>query len=379
MEKLNAPITKENFPANWQIVASTFRKTKKKYYISKISSFFGNMMFTLLALLSVNGLLYNLSNSQFPSYLEDIPYLVPIWKQWSSLFISSGQDARTQLLVTAGVVYGCSFVVHAVSALFVTLIYRPALVGLPTGTPKENATRMLAMAKDARHYSKRTRISKTAFWSFLFILCQFILLSLYCVIEIGSADKLLELCTSTIMKGLAPLITSQMTYITIQTALFVPSLIIFVLLLFLAFSFAAQLLSMVLRITYYCNVPYSFVVDVEHYYVFADAENDEDIEKAKEALVAQADSICQQAVELELWGAYKKSKDLFAQAAHCGHVEAMEHYARHWLVTNSKDPARYWLQKCVDTGNASSTAVKNLRRLKLRKKIQAKYLKPNKE
>lgn len=73
--------------------------------------------------------------------------------------------------------------------------------------------------------------------------------------------------------------------------------------------------------------------------------------------------------------AYGKAKELYAQAAHSGNADAMEHYARHWLIMNAKDPARYWLQKCVDTRNASQGAVKNLRRMKWGRKAAPKYIK----
>lgn len=82
-----------------------------------------------------------------------------------------------------------------------------------------------------------------------------------------------------------------------------------------------------------------------------------------------------EALELERIGAYGKAKELLAEAAHSGDPVAMEHYGRHWLISGAKDPGKYWLQKCVDTGEASEYAAKTLKRLKWHLRYQAKYLK----
>lgn len=65
---------------------------------------------------------------------------------------------------------------------------------------------------------------------------------------------------------------------------------------------------------------------------------------------------------------------MLAEAAHDGDVEAMEHYARHNLIAHFKDPARYWLEKAIDSGNASQWAIKTIRHMKWHLNTKAVYL-----
>ena len=370
------PITTANFETNWKIANSVFLKSEKKYTAFRIASFFCNTIFTFLSVLAVNGLLHDHSTVQFRLFLEGIPLLIPLWERWRSLVLSSTQSFGVQLGATALSLYIACFVIGGIISLLVMLFYRSDSKELPVDSRKENAAKLLALAKDARYHSNRIRSVNHPFYALFFVAFQLILLSLYSIIEIGSAAKLIDICTAPIMQGLVPLIHTELTYISIQTAIFVPSLIIFTLLLYLSYSFALMLLSVCLQPFYYCNVPYRFVAEAEHHYVFADTNfegmSDEEI---KAVVASQAESHFQQAMVLEASESYKKAKDYFALAAHGGNAAGMEHYARHWLITRAKDPAKYWLQKCVASGNASKTAKKMLRRLSWHRKVSVRYIK----
>ena len=81
--------------------------------------------------------------------------------------------------------------------------------------------------------------------------------------------------------------------------------------------------------------------------------------------MAKAQLKCAQALAQEKAGAYPKAAALFLEAAHGGDVTAMEHYARHCLISDSRVPAGYWLKRCVASGCASKNARKMLRRLQM--------------
>lgn len=376
MKKLLTPVSMANFEQNWKIADSAFRKAKKKYAAAKVATFVSGLVFMLMSLVAVNGLLYNSSTGSFHAYLEDVPFLIPLWKMWSSLFLTADQSPVAQFMTTAAIIYAACFFISGVAALIVGFFYHPKATELPQDSPKENAATLLAAVKEARLYSNATRRIIYPEWGILFISLQFILFTLFCILELGSAKELMDISTASLMEALAPIIGSHLPYVATEAVLFVPSLIIFALVLFIIYSLASMLMGFITQLFYRCNVPYRYVEEAEYHYVSVDMAIDGmSDDEIKEYLTAQADNFCLQGIELEKSEAYKEAKDMFARSAHGGSASGMEHYARHWLVTRTMDPAKYWLKKCVATGNASTTAIKTLRRTKWRRKVSAKYMK----
>jgi len=375
MKKLITPITAENFPENWKTVDSERRTAKKKSVATRIASFFSNMVLTVMSLFAINGLIHDNFKGSYCDYLEEVPYLLPIWDKVSSYFLKPEHNWYIQILLTALVVYGSCFLVCGLFVLLVQILYHPRKRPLPNLTPKENASQMLAMARDARRFANRTGSRNHVFWALMFMIGQFALLSLYTVMREGTFERILQLLTSPIMKLLEPYMRNNMMRGGAEGALIMPALMISCLGMYLAYALIGLIHSLTVNFMYHYKVPYSFVAEVEYHSVFADEEtcgmSQEEIETNRSDKAMQW---LEQALEYEKICAYGKAKQLYAQSSHCGNPDAMEHYARHWLIANAKDPARYWLQKCVDTGHASDTAVKNLRRLKWHRKIQSKYL-----
>lgn len=376
MTRLITPIIADNFEENWKIVDAQRRTAKKKYITSTVASFFSNMVFAVLVLIVANCLIHDHMTGSYCDFLEEIPYLIPLWKKASAVFLRPGQSWLIQVLLTALVVYGICFVVCGIFVLLVLAVYHPFKRDLPAGSPGDNAAQILSMARDARRYANRTGNTGSAVWALVFMVAQFVILAMYCVLELSDLEAIMEISTGFIMELLEPYMTNSMMYGNAQGGLFMPLLMVYSLLLYLCYAFADLLHALSVQFMYRCRVPYSFVADVEYCHVFADEDFGSMSDEEKQQWLAEnAEAKCEKATEMELLGAYGKAKELFAQAAHSGSASGMEHYARHWLIANAKDPARYWLQKCVDTGNASETAVKLLRRLKWHRRIRAEYMK----
>ncbi len=376
MTKLITPVVSGNFEENWKIVDAERRTAKKKYITMNVASFFSNMVFAVLTFFSVNCLIHDHMKGSYCDYLEEIPYALPIWEKVTSLFLKPGQCWQLQVGLTALVVYAICFIVCGLFVLLVLALYHPSKKDIPTESPRENAAQMLTMARDARRYANRTVTNGSAFWALLFMIAQFVLVAMYYAMGYGTMESMLELSTSFIVNLLKPYISNEMTLMNIQSGMFMPSLMLISFAMYLAYAFVNLLHALSVQFMYRYKVPYSFVADVEYYLVFAEEDFGTMDEEEKQKLLAErAEAIIEKATEMELLCAYGKAKELFAQAAHSGNASGMEHYARHWLIINAKDPARYWLQKCVDTGNASETAVKHLRRLKWRRKIRVQYMK----
>lgn len=369
--KRNYPtqISQDNFEAVWSFTDHEYRQAKKKYVTTKIAPFFSNMVFALLIVFAGNGLVYNHAFGSYRAFLREIPYFEPTWKLLSGPFLKYGQSWQIQLTVTAVLIYLICFLICGVFVLLVTAIYHPKKHKLPTSSAKENASQLLTFVKEARRYANNSGDRGSTFWTLIFMLIVFSLFSFYSIAKLRTVDNMI--CT--FVPGYDPTsLTDAMTGL--------PLMLIFMMLygflLFIGYSILNLIHAMSVQFMYKYTLPYSFVADVEYYYTFADEEieglTEEEI-KAKRKEAAEAKRI--EALDLERIGAYGKAKALLAEAAHGGDVAAMEHYGRHWLVVGAKDPGKYWLQKCVDSGEASEYAVKTLKRLKWHLKYQAKYLK----
>ena len=376
MKDLITPINADNFEANWAIVDSERRIAKKKYHTTGFASFFSNMVLVVLTFFATNGLIHDHMRGSYCDFLEDVPYLLPIWHKCSSYFLKTGQSWQVQTTLTALVILGVSFLVCGLFVLLVTAVYHPFKQPLPTDTSMENAQKLLAAARDARRFANRTGNSGNLSWTLILVIAQFLLLAMYILLGLPSMDVLLEIITEPLMDLLKPYMQNDTMYYNAQNALFMPSLMLSAFALYLFSTLVSSIHAKTVNFMYRYKVPYSFVAEVEYYNVFS--EEDVGTLSAEEIQLKRTESAQEwlaKGLEMESICAYTKAKEYYAQAAHSGSPEAMEHYARFWLIANAKDPARYWLERCVATGNASETATKNLRRMKWRRKVRAAYIK----
>lgn len=372
------PVTKENFPEVWQSVDAQRRTAKKKYISASFAPFFSNMVFAILVLLVGNGLIHDHLKGSYSNFLEDIPFFLTVWDKAAGLLIKPEWSIALKIAVPLLVMYLVCFLVCLIFVLLVTAVYHPFRRQLPEGTDKENAELLLSMARDARRYSLRTVSSGSMLWALIFMMLQFMLIALYWLLALENNDAVFTLIISPVMKLLEPFIADvTMTQrASIEMALFTPCLMLFCLGIYIVYAFLNQVHALSVQFMYKYNVPYSFVADVEYYYTFADEDTtgmteEEIITRRRES----AQTKRTEGLEMEKLGAYGRAKELLSQAAHSGDAEAMAHYARHWLIAQAKDPAKYWLQKCVDTGEVGEYAVKTLRRLKWHLRVRAAYLK----
>lgn len=378
MATLPSPIIRDSFTETWQSVDHTRRTAKKKYMTGKISTFFSNMVFAAFILIVGNGLIHDHLKGSYCRFLESIPYFLSLWGKAKAILLKPTWSIVLQIVVPLLAVYVACFAVCGLLVLLTTALYHPFRKKLPEFTPKENASQLLTMARDARRYSRRSGTSGTLLWSLIFAAIQFAVFALYIVIELKTADALLVIVTDPFMKLIAPYIQSfsELQQLSLRDSVIFPMLMLGSLGLYLIYAFLNLIHTKSVQFMYRYNVPYSFVAEVERYYTFADEANGELTEEEITAKRIQAaEAIRTEALELERIGAYGKAKELLAIAAHSGDSAAMEHYARHWLIAGAKDPARYWLQKCVDTGNAGEYTTKTLRRLKWHLRVRASYLK----
>ncbi len=371
-----SPIKQDNFTEVWSYTDQKRRIAKKKNVTSKVASFFSNLVFTVLTFVAGNGLIHDHLTGSYTSFLETVPWLLPTWEKYSALFLKPGQSATVQVILTALLVYGISFTVCGIFSLLVLALYHPLKKKLPAASVKENAEQLLDIARDARRYALRSSSRSSVLWSLLFTASVFATLAMYWLTTLSDMEAITEFFTGFVMEKLAPYLASNTQYMTIQGSLLAPCITLFCLGIYLGYAALSGIHTLTVQFMYKYRVPYSFVAQIECYSIFAD-ENVSGLssEEVEQLHRDQAADKRIQALELERMGAHPRAKRLLAEAAHGGDVQAMEHYARHWLIANVRDPARYWLERSVETGQASEDALKLLKRIKWRRSIQVRYLK----
>lgn len=149
--------------------------------------------------------------------------------------------------------------------------------------------------------------------------------------------------------------------------------LLYVLAAYFAIDWLTAPLLWVTRIFYRFDFPYDLVVQAEAAALIA---GDGLTDLSPEALAEKAAVLREEALELEKQNGYHPAKEKLHQAALLDDVSAMEHYARHCLLLHMNDSARYWLNKCAASENASQEALRMRRRMQLRMRHDVEYLRP---
>ncbi len=352
----------------WPLVDNVRRKAKKQCVMAKYASFFSNFIFAALTVIIVSGLIYEIPKQGNGIVLHTIPQLMQLWEKLSGIYRPLCPNLISLIAASVFFLYLVSFCFNGLVALLILAVYHPRRISFPEEGMQEASHQLLSMARDARRYSLRaSSTSGSMLWSMVFMLAALGLFGYYLATEQLTMEILLELLTKPAMPLLEPFIKTELAYFTVKHSLFDLMLIVYAFGFYLAYLAANTLHMFSVHFFFRYDVPYSFVAQTEHMHIF----NGQDIE----AVADNAPQLLEQALEYEQMGAYQKAKQLLAEAAHSGNAEAMGHYARHWLVAGASDPGKYWLEKYVAQAESpTSQAVRDLRRLKWRKRVRAAYL-----
>ena len=154
--------------------------------------------------------------------------------------------------------------------------------------------------------------------------------------------------------------------------------LLYVLVAYLLCNFFCTILLLLARPIYRYQFPYDLMAQAETAALLAREETAEALtpEESAAHFAARAASLRNEALDLEKEAAYLKAKNMLHDAALLGDLPAMEHYARHCILSHLNDSARYWLKKCIATGEASKEAEKMLLRLRLHLNHRVAYLRP---
>ena len=354
------PVTGENFPVVWDCVDRMRIRAKQHRAECAAAAIVGGVFCLFLSFFLGCGLVYEQGFSPFRSFVKLFPRFDSAWN-----FVrvhASGLDggflhaAAAASLLTLLV----SLMAGLLGALIVWCLYHPFCRKLPEENPKDNASALLANAREALENSCQIRPVGFVFFLFAFFILEFALLA-GCILRAGSPEAARAMFAD-ILTPSAPL--NYLLLLFGGTAGFA-----------LIFGSTSLLLWIILRL----SLPYDFVADIECYHIFAGEKTGKlTSEELTARRLARAEQKCAQALAFEKSGAYPKAAALYLEAAHGGDANAMEHYARHCLISDSRVPAEYWLKRCVASGTASKNARRMLRKIRMGSTAQVSFIREEK-
>lgn len=349
------PVTRDNFSSCWEAIDVMRRKSRRKAAISGIGGFWSNLVLLFSLLFIVNGLILSQFDGTYHAFLEDLPWFTDAWNYLAGLLKLADNSLTVVVPKLLLAVYFVSIAVFILLALPIVILYHPRKQPVPTGDYSEQTALLAKAAQEAQNYSYKTHISASFSSIILFIVAAVILFGAY-AIHRNDPEPMYALLKQ------------------FPTGNQEANLIIYVYVCYIVCGALCEVLLLLTRPLYRYEFPYDYVVQAETAALFALEEDDE---ATPEKRMADAAALCEEAMEFEKESAYQKAKSMYFKAALGGDVRAMEHYARHCLIGRLNDSARYWLKRCVSSGQASQNARIMLLRMRLRMRHNARYLQPD--
>ena len=161
VKRLPDPITSDTFAAAWDYVAVKYRVAKRRVWIERVVSFFGNYLFLAMMLLLVYcGAAYMNVELLQPWLMR----LKPVWQlrlQLEEYLQSIGMSSLQQLFVGITAVYVVPLCVCAVLTVLVMLLYHPRKPAQTQEAENKKAEKLLELGKKAKSLSRKSGNQET--------------------------------------------------------------------------------------------------------------------------------------------------------------------------------------------------------------------------
>lgn len=348
------PVNEENFSRCWEYVDRQRRTARVKAAIAKHGGFLSNQFFLLALLYLANGLAVTHMTGSYCRFLKSLPGFLAPWEKLAEHLLKPGASWQENAVKLILLTYLASIILFALICAVISLVYHPRKKAVPTLSYGENANLLVKQAQEARDFSYQTRIVTSRVAMVFTIVCGLALFFAY-ALYLKNPNKVVSLLRS------------------FPTDNETTNALLYVLAAYFAIDWLTAPFLWVTRIFYRFDFPYDLVVQAEAAALIA---RDGLTDLSPEALAEKAAALREEALELEKQNGYHPAKEKLHQAALLGDVSAMEHYARHCLLLHMNDSARYWLNKCAASENASKEALRMRRRMQLRMRHDVEYLRP---
>lgn len=353
------PVTEDNFPQCWEYIDRLRRKSRLMCAIAKLGGFLTNLFFLFSLLLMVNGLIYSHFHGSYHWFLRSLPLFSELWEKISALLLSPGDTPVVQAGKLVACAYGASALLFIALALVIALIYHPLRKQLPEGDYEVRTAALAKAAQEAWAKAYKTNLSTSPAATLLVIIAAFVLFFAYAI-------------------QLQDALAAQALLSIFPTHDYTTNALIYVLAAYIICHILSTILLFVTRFVYHYSFPYHLMAQAETAALIArEAPGDLSPDERNQWAQERSETLRREALELEKEAAYQKAGRMLHDAALLGDVPAMEHYARHCILSHLNESARYWLEQFIASGDDIQAAKKMLLRLRLRLNHRAAYLRPD--
>lgn len=245
MFSVPASITADNFSSVWNYSARKRYWSKKKAIIRSVSVPVCQLLYFFLFLIFSYGAAYSMIPGMVHRYIEEIPALVALWKDFEAVFYANSASEIQRLLYTAGALYLLPFFVALLPALLICLFYHPR-TPKQTGDPVQDARELWIMAKHAQVYAQRKESNTAnvcAAFSGMLIVAAVLGYLLYCLNSPATRQQVIDEAHTANLR-----------------------LFLYAVALFFSYKIVNLPLLLLLKLLHFCYVPEKLVSAAEEYY-----------------------------------------------------------------------------------------------------------------
>ncbi len=360
MAKFPKPLAASNFSEAIAYVAKTHTHNLKSARMFFVNRWVGTILFVLCSLVLIVGVAWSISSPEEQAVLyAKIPIVFDMWEkiyQAASSF-SSKWYITWGILVAAA--YSIPWCVCAVIACVIAAVIKTGpLPDSREGDIAIHAQALYTMTKDYAEFERalgnvRGRESTAHFRRGFRVFFAVCVTAIFGVALFWIAPTLGRGMTTSVIIGL--LFFGLLVYFA-----YGPLLLLFHSLLFMMGRPGKTLSSVATDLhAFWMSVDSKAKEELE-----AELKKEREREALREAKAARVRETRERALQLERNGSDALAKEKFFEAAQMGDSISMYNYARHCYIDGNRSQAIYWLQRCVDTGEADSQVEELLQALK---------------
>lgn len=245
MAKYPSPITQENFPLAWKLIARKRRWSIKKELIRRITVSVAQLLYFFIFLILALGVFYEMCGPLVRRYMDQFPEVNLWWTQISTPVLADATTEAMRILRCAGALYLIPFCAAVPMAILIALLYHPR-TPKQTGDPAQDAWQLRGLAKHAQIYAQRKENDTAK-------ICSFFMGMIMVLFVLG---MMLFAYRDPSLRG----------EVVAQAHLANLRCFGYGLAMFLLYRIINLPLKFLLKLLHFCHVPASLVTDTEQYY-----------------------------------------------------------------------------------------------------------------
>lgn len=354
MAKYISPVTDANWTDCWKYVERKYGQAKRSFLIGKLVGILGELAFLICMLFITIGGIYTANIPVINEFLDSIPHLIPLWEKFCGFLFKPGMAGYVKVILVFLSAYAVPLALCIALTVLVYILYHP-IAKKPGEDIKQNASTMAERAQKAKRFCNRAKNNIATACDILYLVLIAALFTVIILANLGKTD-----------------VVKTVSEIFPIDNVMVVTFVVFA--VFCCYSVFDNIFCQITKWLFFCKIPHSLLADTARFRLYAGESNEGVSEEELAAkYLADAKEKRAKALELEKDGEFARAKLQLLEAALAGDPVAMDNYARHCIIARHNEEAIYWLQRCVETGEADEVTVKRLKDMKRGRHVTVTY------